>query len=308
MSPFQHSHIIKQTAQKLGFDFCGLSKAEFLIQEAPRLEKFLKLNYHGEMHYLENYFDKRLDPRLLHPGTKTVVSLMLNYYPKQQQIDHTYKVAKYAYGDDYHDVIKKKCHDLIDQIQKQLGQVNARCFVDSAPVLERVWAEKSGLGWVGKNGLIINPKQGSFFFLAEILIDIDCEYDGPIKDYCGTCNKCVDACPTDAILPNKTLNAQKCISYLTIELKNEIPKEFKNKTEDWIFGCDICQDVCPWNRFSKTNSNQELQPVSEVLVYNKSDWEALEQEEFQRLFKKSAIKRTKFAGLKRNINFNKIKS
>ncbi|MDP2175894.1 MAG: tRNA epoxyqueuosine(34) reductase QueG [Bacteroidota bacterium] len=308
MSPFQHSHIIKQTARKLGFDFCGLSKAEFLEHEAPKLDKFLKLNYHGEMHYLENYFDKRLDPTLLHPGTKTVVSLMLNYYPTQQQIDHTYKVAKYAYGDDYHEVIKNKCNILIKELEQQIGQINARCFVDSAPILERVWAEKSGLGWVGKNGLIINPKQGSFFFLAEILIDIDCEYDGPIKDYCGTCNKCVDACPTDAILPNKTLNAQKCISYLTIELKNEISSEFKNKTEDWIFGCDICQDVCPWNRFSKTNTNQEFEPIGGVLNFTKKDWEALEQEEFQRLFKKSAIKRTKFAGLKRNINFNKIKS
>lgn len=304
MSPSQNSHIIKQTALKLGFDFCGLSKAEFLKQEAPKLEQFLKLNYQGEMKYLENYFDKRLDPTLLHPGTKTVVSLMLNYFPNQLQKENTYKIAKYAFGEDYHEVIKNKCNLLIQELEQQIGQINARCFVDSAPILERVWAEKSGLGWVGKNGLIINPKHGSFFFLAEILIDIDCEYDGPIKDYCGTCNKCVEACPTEAILPNKTLNAQKCISYLTIELKNEIPLEFKNKTEDWIFGCDICQDVCPWNRFSKTNKNEEFQPISKILDYEKKDWEALEEEAFKRIFRKSAIKRTKFVGLKRNIKFN----
>ncbi len=304
MSPSQNSHIIKQTALKLGFDFCGLSKAEFLKQEAPKLEQFLKLNYQGEMKYLENYFDKRLDPTLLHPGTKTVVSLMLNYFPNQLQKENTYKIAKYAFGEDYHEVIKNKCNLLIQELEQQIGQINARCFVDSAPILERVWAEKSGLGWVGKNGLIINPKHGSFFFLAEILIDIDCEYDGPIKDYCGTCNKCVEACPTEAILPNKTLNAQKCISYLTIELKNEIPLEFKNKTEDWIFGCDICQDVCPWNRFSKTTKNEEFQPISKILDYEKKDWEALEEEAFKRIFRKSAIKRTKFVGLKRNIKFN----
>jgi epoxyqueuosine reductase len=306
LRPKQHSHIIKQEAQKLGFDFCGISKAEFLEQEAPKLDMFLKNNYHGEMKYLENYFDKRLDPRLLHPGTKTVVSLMLNYFPENQQIDKTYKVAKYAYGEDYHDVIKQKCNDLITEIQKKLGHINARCFVDSAPIMERVWAEKSGLGWVGKNGLIINPKRGSFFFLAEILIDIECEVDSPIKDYCGTCNKCVEACPTEAILPNKTLNAQKCISYLTIELKNELPTEFKNKTENWIFGCDICQDVCPWNRFSKQHQNQAFNPISEVLEFTKKDWENIEHEQFKQIFKKSAIKRTKFAGLKRNINFNKI--
>jgi epoxyqueuosine reductase len=308
LSPHQHSHIIKKEAQKLGFDYCGISKAEFLEQEAPKLETFLKNNYHGEMKYLENYFDKRLDPRLLHPGTKTVVSLMLNYFPKIQQNDNTYKVAKYAYGEDYHEVIKLKCKELITEIQKQLGDINARCFVDSAPIMERVWAEKSGLGWVGKNGLIIHPKQGSFFFLAEILIDIECEVDGPIKDYCGTCNKCVEACPTEAILPNKTLNAQKCISYLTIELKNELSSEFKNKTEDWIFGCDICQDICPWNRFSKQHQNQAFNPLSDVLEFTKNDWENLEQEQFNKIFKKSAIKRTKFAGLKRNIDYNKIKS
>jgi epoxyqueuosine reductase len=306
LRPKQHSHIIKQEAQKLGFDFCGISKAEFLEQEAPKLDMFLKNNYHGEIKYLENYFDKRLDPRLLHPSTKTVVSLMLNYFPENQQIDKTYKVAKYAYGEDYHDVIKQKCNDLITEIQKKLGHINARCFVDSAPIMERVWAEKSGLGWVGKNGLIINPKRGSFFFLAEILIDIECEVDSPIKDYCGTCNKCVEACPTEAILPNKTLNAQKCISYLTIELKNELPTEFKNKTENWIFGCDICQDVCPWNRFSKQHQNQAFNPISEVLEFTKNDWENLENEQFNQIFKKSAIKRTKFAGLKRNIDYNKI--
>lgn len=305
MNPKEYSEIIKKEAHSLGFDFCGISKSGFLEKEAPNLERFLSNGMQGEMKYLENHFDKRLNPSLLHEGTKTIISLAYNYYPSEFQVKDTYKIAKYAYGTDYHIVVKEKCATLIETLTERIGHFDSRCFVDSAPIMEKVWAEKSGLGWVGKHGLLINPKQGSFFFLANILVDFDCEADGPIKDYCGSCTKCVDACPTEAILPNKVLDAQKCISYLTIELKNEIPTAFKNKMEDWVFGCDICQDVCPWNRFSVINKEPQFLANQNILTHTKSDWEEIKQEEFKQIFSKSAIKRTKFEGLKRNINFNK---
>jgi epoxyqueuosine reductase len=300
-----NTELVKRLSSQLGFIDCGISKADFLSDEASRLELWLENKFHGEMHYLENHFDKRLDPRLLVPGAKTVVSLLYNYYPENQQISDTFKIAKYAYGDDYHTVLKDKCNQLLDELRSAVGGIDGRIFVDSAPILERAWAERSGIGWVGKHGLLINKKQGSFFFLAELVIDLDCEPDGKIKDYCGNCTKCVDACPTEAILPNKTLNASKCISYLTIELKNEIPLEFKNKMNDWIFGCDICQDVCPWNRFSTQHQEPRFDAHSEILNMGKSDWIDLSETAFKQIFSKSAVKRTKFTGLKRNIQFLK---
>lgn len=304
MTPQKHSELIKQIARSYGFDFCGLSKAEFLEKEAPRLENWLQQGYQGEMAYLENHFDKRLDPRLLVPGAKSVVSLLYNYYPEKVQIESDYKIAKYAYGEDYHVVVKDKCYGMLEEIRKQIGSIEGRVFVDSAPVMERAWAEKSGLGWIGKHGLLINKSQGSYFFLAELIIDLECEPDGQLKDFCGTCTKCVDACPTDAILPDKTLNASQCISYLTIELKSAIDKSFSGKMNDWIFGCDICQDVCPWNRFSKPHTETRFAPI-EAIGYFKTDWEQLEKEQFDRVFKHSAIQRTGLEGLKRNINFLK---
>ena len=308
MSPQKNSETIKQIAKQLGFDFCGISKAQFLEKEAPRLEAFLKQQYHGKMSYLENYFDKRLDPRLLVEGAQTVVSLMVNYYPSEVSKTTDLKIAKYAYGEDYHEVVKEKCKQMIEQIQTQIGAVNARSFVDSGPVMERAWAEKSGLGWIGKHGLIINPQKGSFFFLADVILDLECQEDGPIKDYCGTCNKCVEACPTEAILPNKTLNASKCISYLTIELKEEIPTSFAGKMDNWIFGCDICQDVCPWNRFSTPHQEARFEPIKGLLTKDEKDWLQMEEEAFKQVFKKSPIKRTKLNGIKRNVTFIKNKN
>lgn len=304
MTPQKHSELIKQIARSYGFDFCGMSKAEFLEKEAPRLENWLQQGYQGEMAYLENHFDKRLDPRLLVPGAKTVVSLLYNYYPEKVQTESDYKIAKYAYGEDYHVVVKDKSYGMLEEIRKQIGSIEGRVFVDSAPVMERAWAEKSGLGWIGKHGLLINKSQGSYFFLAELIIDLECEPDGPLKDFCGTCTKCVDACPTEAILPDKTLNASQCISYLTIELKSAIDNSFSGKMNDWIFGCDICQDVCPWNRFSKPHTETRFAPI-EAIGYFKTDWEQLEKEQFDRVFKHSAIQRTGLEGLKRNINFLK---
>ena len=286
--------------------FCGVSKAEFLEEEAPRLEKWLKSNKHGNMQYMENNFDKRLDPRLLVGGAKTVVSLALNYFPEKVQVDDSYKLSKYAYGEDYHFIIKWKLKELMKFISEEIGEVGGRVFVDSAPVLDRAWAKKSGLGWIGKNANLINKQAGSFFFIAELIIDLELEADGPVKDYCGTCTACIDECPTDAIPEPFVVDGSKCISYLTIELKDEIiPKEFQGKMEDWMFGCDICQDVCPWNRFSKPHSEPLLNPKPNLLGLNKRDWEDLTEEVFRDLFKNSAVKRTKFDGLKRNIGFLK---
>ena len=286
--------------------FCGVSKAEFLEEEAPRLEKWLESNMHGNMNYMENNFDKRLDPTLLVDGAKSVVSLALNYFPEKTQIDDTFKLSKYAYGEDYHFIIKWKLKELMKFIQEEIGEVGGRVFVDSEPVLDRAWAKKSGLGWVGKNGNLINKETGSFFFLAELIIDLELEADGPVKDYCGSCTACIDECPTDAIPEPYVVDGSKCISYLTIELKDEIiPKEFQGKMESWMFGCDICQDVCPWNRFSKPHNEPLLNPKPNLLGLNKKDWEDLTEEVFRDLFKKSAVKRTKFDGLKRNIDFLK---
>jgi len=297
--------MIQSKAAELGFFYCGFSKAEFLEDEAPRLETWLNQNYQGKMSYMGNYFDKRLDPRLLVEGANTVISLILNYFPSVTQKDkEAPKISKYAYGEDYHFVIKDKLNELLRFIQDEIGEVNGRAFVDSAPVMDKVWAKKSGLGWIGKNSNLIHPKEGSFFFIAELITDLKIEPDGPMKDYCGTCTRCIDACPTEAIVHPYVVDGSKCISYLTIELKDEIiPKEFTGKMDNWMFGCDICQDVCPWNRFSKATQEQRFKPLNSLLDLTISDWENLEDETFQKLFKNSAVKRTKFSGLKRNISF-----
>lgn len=290
----------------MGFLACGIAKADFLEKEAPRLEEWLQNDFHGEMRYMENHFDKRLDPRLLVDGAKSVISLSYNYFPEKIQKEGTYKVSKYAYGQDYHHVIKEKLRELLQLINDEIGEVSGRCFVDSAPVLERAWAEKSGLGWNGKHSLLIQKQQGSFFFLAELIIDLELEYDTPYKtDHCGSCTRCIDACPTQAILPNNTVDGSKCISYFTIELKEAIPTEFKGKTDDWMFGCDTCQDVCPWNRFSKPHKEPLFNPHENLLEMTTRDWQELTQETFSKVFKKSAVKRTKFTGLQRNISFVK---
>lgn len=297
----KNTALVKATAKKLGFDYCGISKAEFLAEEAPRLENWLKNQQHGKMSYMENHFDKRLDPTKLVLGAKSVVSLLYNYYPEKDLArEGEFKIAKYAYGQDYHFVVKDKLKTFMSLLQEQIGNIEGRVFVDSAPVMERQWAAKSGLGWVGKHTLLINKEQGSYFFLAELILDLDLEPDGPIKDYCGTCTRCVDACPTDAITPYQ-LDASKCISYLTIELKDEIPEEFAGQMENWIFGCDICQDVCPWNRFSKSHSESAFTPHQQLGEMNRENWQELTREIFQEIFRKSAVKRTKMEGLVRNI-------
>ena len=297
--------ILLDEAHRLGFCFMGIAKAEFMESEAKHLETWLNDGYHGKMGYMENYFDKRVDPTKLVPGAKTVISLAYNYYsPKKQPIDSP-KISTYAYGKDYHIVVKDKLKALLSFIQDQFGeQITGRCFVDSAPVLERDWAKRAGLGWIGKNTLLINPKQGSFFFLSEIILDYTFEPDAPIKDYCGTCRKCIDACPTEAIAPEGyTLDGNKCISYLTIELKEEIPTEFSDKMGNWAFGCDICQDVCPWNRFSKMHDEEAFLPNEEIQSFSKSEWLEVGQETFSKVFSKSAVKRTKFKGFIRNLKF-----
>ncbi|MEO8772692.1 MAG: tRNA epoxyqueuosine(34) reductase QueG [Gelidibacter sp.] len=299
----KYSQLIKSEAKRLGFISCGISKAQFLEEEAPRLEKWLKNNMNGEMQYMENHFDKRLDPTKLVEDSKSVISLLLNYYPQETQIQDTYKISKYAYGTDYHFVIKDKLKELLNFIQEEIGEVSGRAFVDSAPVLDKAWAAKSGLGWVGKHTLLISQQQGSFHFVAELIIDLDLEYDLPTTDHCGTCTKCIDACPTQAITEPYVVDGSKCISYFTIELKEKIPIEFKGQFDDWMFGCDICQDVCPWNRFSKPHNEPLFNPHPELLSMTKKNWEEITEDVFQKLFKKSAVKRTKFEGLKRNIEF-----
>lgn len=300
------TQFIKSLATELGFSYCGISKAEFLEDEAPRLEEWLKRNHQGKMSYLENHFDKRLDPTLLVPGAKSVISLIYNYYPEKdlaKENPDTYKIAKYAYGEDYHPVIKDKLKILLQRISDEIGQVAGRAFVDSAPVHERAWAKKSGLGWIGKNSLLLNRSMGSFFFLAELILDLELEYDGPIKDFCGTCTACIDACPTHAIPEPYVVDGSKCISYFTIELKEEIPISVKGKFENWIFGCDICQDVCPWNSFSKPHSEARFSPPEELENMTRQDWSEITDEVFNRLFDKSAVQRTRYEGLKRNIDF-----
>ena len=301
----KYSLAIKAEAKRLGFLSCGISKAEFLEEEAPRFEAWLKAERNGKMCYMENHFDKRLDPRLLVPGAKSMISVLLNYYSEEQQPEDVPKISKYAYGADYHFVIKDKLKELFKFIHQEIGEVNGRVFVDSAPVMDRAWAEKSGLGWIGKNTNLISQKVGSYFFIAEMILDLDLEYDLPTSDHCGTCTACIDACPTDAIVAPYQLDATKCISYLTIELKDQLPAEFQGKMDNWAFGCDVCQDVCPWNRFSKQHNEPLFNTKPEILNYSKKDWEELTSETFNMIFKNSAISRTKYEGLKRNIDFLK---
>lgn len=300
-----YSDLIKAEAKRLGFLFCGIAQAGFLEDEAPRLENWLKQNMHGQMQYMENHFDKRLDPRLLVDGAKSVISLGLNYYSDDvQQDDDAPKISMYAYGDDYHHVIKGKLRELLQFINDEIGEVGGRAFVDSAPVLDKAWAKKAGLGWIGKNTNLINTKAGSFFFLAELIIDLELEYDiPPTADHCGTCTRCIDACPTDAIVAPYVVDGSRCISYLTIELKDAIPTEFKGKMDNWMFGCDVCQDVCPWNKFSVLHREQSFNPHPDLLGLKKTDWEDITEDIFKKIFKNSAVKRTKFSGLKRNIDF-----
>lgn len=301
----KYTQRIKQEALRLGFLSCGISKADFLEAEAPRLEKWLQNGFQGQMSYMENHFDKRLDPRLLVNDAKSVVSLLLNYYPQEFQNSESYKISKYAYGEDYHFVIKDKLKELFAFIEEEIGEVNGRVFVDSAPVLDKAWAAKSGLGWIGKNSNLITKKTGSFYFIAELIIDLELDYDTPTTDHCGTCTACIDACPTEAIIQPYVIDGSKCISYLTIELKDNIPNYFKGHLDDWIFGCDVCQDVCPWNRFSTPNTEPAFQPNRELLDFSKKDWEEITQDVFSKVFKKSAVKRTKFSGLTKNIHFQK---
>lgn len=301
----KNTTLIKNKAKELGFDFVGISPSGFLKDEARFLEEWLNKGFHGKMQYMENHFDKRTDTTKLVEGSKSVISLMYNYYSDQKAEDpDAPKISRYAYGMDYHFVVKDKLKELYAFINEEIGEVDARVFVDSAPVLERSWAQKSGLGWIGKNNQLINKQSGSFFFLAEMILDLELEYDGQVKDFCGTCTKCIDACPTDAILPGKEINGSKCISYLTIELKDELlPKEFEGKMENWAFGCDICQEVCPWNRFSSQHKEEAFHPHPDLLGMKKNDWEEITEELFRELFRKSAVKRTKFNGLKRNLEF-----
>ena len=308
MSALQkHSQLIKQTAVSLGFEFCGIAKAVFLEDDARRLEKWLQQGMHGNMHYMENHFDLRTNPAKLVPGAKSVITLLLNYFPLQQQNSSEIQVSKYAYGKDYHEVIRQKLRNFLTLIKQEIGEINGRGFVDSAPVLERAWAQKSGLGWIGKNGNLINKKQGSFFFIATLIVDVELSYDDAIaKDYCGNCTRCIDNCPTDAILPDKVIDGSKCISYFTIELKDAlIPEKMKGTFNNWLFGCDVCQDVCPWNRFSKPTNEINFSPIPALFNFTISDWEELTEENFKVIFKDSPIKRTKFEGIKRNLKFIK---
>lgn len=302
----KYSHLIKTEALRLGFLSCGISKAGFLEEEAPRLENWLNNNRHGQMSYMENHFDKRLDPTLLVDGAKTVVSLLLSYYPSEIQNQDSYKISKYAYGQDYHFVIKDKLKDLLRFIQTEIGEVNGRVFVDSAPVLDKAWAAKSGLGWIGKNSNLITKQVGSFYFIAELIIDLELEYDQATTDHCGSCTACLDACPTQAIVAPYVVDGSKCISYFTIELKDNIPNEMKGKFDDWMFGCDVCQDVCPWNRFSQPHNEPLFNPNPEILSFSKKDWQEITEETFRAVFKNSAVKRTKLDGLQRNIRFLQI--
>ena len=302
----KYTQLIKAEAKRLGFLSCGISKAEFLEIEAPRLEKWLNNNMHGEMQYMENHFDKRLDPTKLVEGSKSVISLLLNYYPsKGQKDEEAPKISKYAYGNDYHHVIKSKLKELTHFIQEEIGEVNGRAFVDSAPVLDKAWAAKSGLGWIGKHSNLLTQQVGSFYFIAELIVDLDLEYDTITTDHCGTCTACIDACPTQAIVEPYVVDGSKCISYFTIELKDQLPNSMKGQFDDWMFGCDVCQDVCPWNKFSKPHNEPLFNPHPELLEMTKKDWEEITEDVFKKTFQKSAVKRTKFSGLKRNIDFLK---
>ncbi|MBL0359354.1 MAG: tRNA epoxyqueuosine(34) reductase QueG [Chitinophagaceae bacterium] len=305
LSITNHTSIIKKLAAQLGFDYCGIAKAVKLDEDARRLEQWLNKVMHGSMQYMENHFDLRTDPSQLVPGAQSVITLLMNYYPEHQQQAKAPKIAKYAYGKDYHKVIRDKLTTLMGLIKEQVGEINGRGFVDSAPVLERTWAQKSGLGWIGKNGNLINNKSGSYFFIATLIADIELDYDNPnTRDYCGSCTRCIDSCPTEAILPNKVVDGSRCISYFTIELKEAlIPDGMKNKFDHWMFGCDVCQDVCPWNRFSQPTNETEFTPLPQILNFTSNDWEELTEESFKFIFKNSPLKRSKFAGIKRNLQF-----
>ena len=302
-----HTRIVKDAALSLGFEFCGIAKAQKLDDDARRLEQWLNKGMHGAMKYMENYFELRIDPQKLVPGAKSVITLLLNYLPSEKQVEGSPKISKYAHGKDYHEVIRGKLKIFLEIIREKIGEVQGRGFVDSAPVLERSWAQKSGLGWIGKNGNLINNQAGSFYFIATLITDLELEYDDPfVKDYCGTCTKCIDACPTDAILPGKVVDGSKCISYFTIELKEMlIPEEMRGKFQNWMFGCDVCQDVCPWNRFAKPATANHFAPIPEVLNFSSSDWEELSEEAFKKIFRDSPIKRARFQGIKRNLQFLK---
>jgi epoxyqueuosine reductase len=300
-----HTKLVKQLASKLGFDYCGIAPALYLSEDARRLENWLTKGFHGGMTYMENHFDLRVDPTRLVPDARSVITLLLNYYPAVGQKNGVPKVSKYAYGKDYHEVIKGKLREMMATLKESAGEIHGRGFVDSAPVLERSWAVKSGLGWIGKNGNLINKRSGSFFFICTLIVDLELEYDPPVvRDYCGTCTKCVDSCPTEAILADKVIDASKCISYFTIELKEAlIPGEMKNKFDNWMFGCDVCQDVCPWNRFATPTQEPSFLPIAEILNFSVNDWEDLTEEGFKKIFYNSPLKRAKFSGIKRNLKF-----
>lgn len=298
-----HTHTVKAIASALGFDACGISRAAFLEDEAPRLEAWLNRNYHGEMAYMANHFDKRLDPTKLVEGAKSVVSLLLNYFPSELQRSDSYKVSKYAYGTDYHSVIKEKLFEFVSRIREEIGEVGGRVFVDSAPVMDKAWAQKSGLGWIGKHTNLLNKNMGSFFFIAELIIDLELEPDAPVKDHCGSCTRCIDACPTDAITEPYVVDGSRCISYFTIELKKQIPDHVKGRFEDWIFGCDICQDVCPWNRFSTPHHTPGFTIKPVIQDFSKKEWEEITEDVFRKVFEDSPLRRTGLDGLKRNVRF-----
>ena len=302
MSITKTTEIIKKKAVDLGFSSCGISKARFLKEEEKKFEDWLNNGYQGSMNYLNKNFDKRLDPRKLVHGSKSIISLTYNYYPPKKLVKkNNFIISKYAYGKDYHRVLKKKLRKLFFFIKENIGNVEGRVFVDSAPVHERAWAKLSGLGWIGKNSLLINKNMGSYFFIAEIISDLDLEYDSPVSDMCGKCTRCIDACPTDAITKAQVIDAQKCISYLTIENKKEIHKELQKNMNGYIFGCDICQEVCPWNKFSTPHNEESFLPNKEIKKHRKKDWIELTEETFNVIFKGSAVKRAKYSGLKRNI-------
>lgn len=300
-----HTNLIREFAHRLGFDHCGIARATRLDDDARRLEKWLGKGMQGSMKYMENHFELRVDPTKLVPGAKSVITLLINYYPSEEQVKNSYKISKYAYGTDYHEVIRSKLKAFLDLIHEDIGAVHGRGFVDSAPVLERSWAQRSGAGWIGKSGNLITKKGGTFFFIATLITDLELEYDDPFaKDYCGTCTKCIDACPTNAILDNKVVDGSKCISYYTIELKDlVIPSEMEGKFDNWMFGCDVCQDVCPWNRFSQPTNEAGFAPLPGLLNLTTRDWEELTEESFKTIFRNSPVKRSKFEGIKRNIRF-----
>lgn len=299
----KNSELIKSRARSLGFLDCGISSAGFLDKESEQLRQWLNEERHGDMQYMENYFDKRTDPTRLIENAKSVISVILNYFPEKQQRADTYQIAKYAYGKDYHFVMKRMLKDLLKFIREEIAEVNGRAFVDSAPVMDKIWAQKGGLGWIGRNTNLLSRKYGSFIFIGELIIDLDLEYDEPVKDYCGNCRRCIDACPTGALTEPYRIDASRCISYLTIEHKKEIPQGFKGQYEDWIFGCDICQDVCPWNQKSHPRVHNDLKPHPDLLSFSRQEWENLSREHFKAIFKKSAVKRIKYEGLIRNIRF-----